>query len=175
MQTPIKLSKLPYCKTIDAFDFTALPSVDERRIRELLTLSIIDRKENILFLGSPGTGKTYLAVSIGMEAIARGYRTYFITAHDFVTQLRRADKDGRLEKSFVSFVKPTILIIDEMGYLKLGPNSAHYLFQVIVRRYEHAPIILTSNKSFGELWRNRGRPGVGDSDVELIIASLHHF
>jgi DNA replication protein DnaC len=81
IQTLIKLSKLPYRKTIDTFDFTAQPSVDERRIRELLTMSFIDRKENILFLGPPGIGKTHLAISIGMEAIAKGYKTYFITAH----------------------------------------------------------------------------------------------
>jgi DNA replication protein DnaC len=78
--------------------FAAQPSVDERRIRELLTLSFIDRKENILFLGPPGIGKTHLAISIGMEAIVRGYKTYFITAHDLVTQLRRA-QEGKLEKS----------------------------------------------------------------------------
>ncbi|MBE2911812.1 ATP-binding protein, partial [Anoxybacillus flavithermus] len=95
IQTLIKLSKLPYRKTIDTFDFTAQPSVDERRIRELLTLSFIDRKENILFLGPPGIGKTHLAISIGMEAIARGYKTYFITAHDLVNQLRRADQEGK--------------------------------------------------------------------------------
>jgi len=75
--------------------------VDERRIRELLTLSFIDRKENVLFLGPPGIGKTHLAISIGMEAIAKGNKTYFITAHDLVTQLRRADQEGKLEKSFV--------------------------------------------------------------------------
>jgi DNA replication protein DnaC len=91
--------------------------VDERRIRELLTLSFIERKENILFLGPPGIGKTHLAISIGMEATARGYKTYFMTAHDLVTQLRRADQEGKLEKKLRVFVKPTVLIIDEMGYL----------------------------------------------------------
>lgn len=171
IQTLIKLSKLPYRKTIDTFDFNALPSVDERRIRELLTLSFIDRKENILFLGPPGIGKTHLAISIGMEAIARGYKTYFITAHDLVTQLRKADQEGKLEKKLRVFVKPTVLIIDEMGYLKLDPNSAHYLFQVIARRYEHAPIILTSNKSFGE-WGEI----VGDSVLATAMLDrlLHH-
>ncbi|WP_256370920.1 IS21-like element helper ATPase IstB [Geobacillus sp. DSP4a] len=160
-----------YSKTIDTFDFTAQPSVDERRIRELLTLSFIDRKENILFLGPPGIGKTHLAISIGMEAIARGYKTYFITAHDLVNQLRRADQEGKLEKKLRVFVKPTVLIIDEMGYLKLDPNSAHYLFQVIARRYEHAPIILTSNKSFGE-WGEI----VGDSVLATAMLDrlLHH-
>lgn len=145
--------------------------MDERRIRELLTLSFIDRKENILFLGPPGIGKTHLAISIGMEAIAKGYKTYFITAHDLVNQLRRADQEGKLEKKLRVFVKPTVLIIDEMGYLKLDPNSAHYLFQVIARRYEHSPIILTSNKSFGE-WGEI----VGDSVLATAMLDrlLHH-
>ncbi|MFV9510099.1 IS21-like element helper ATPase IstB [Tepidibacillus sp. LV47] len=154
-----------------ALDFTAQPSVDERRIRELLTLSFIDRKENIFFLGPPGIGKTHLAISTGMEAIARGYKTYFITAHDLVTQLRRAAQEEKLEKKLRVFVKPTVLIIDEMGYLKLDPNSAHFLFQVIARRYEHAPIILTSNKSFGE-WGEI----VGDSVLATAMLDrlLHH-
>lgn len=171
IQMLIKLSKLPYRKTIDTFDFTTQPSVDERRIRELLTLSFIDRKENILFLGPPGIGKTHLAISIGMEAIARGYKTYFITAHDLVAQLRRTDQERKLEKKLRVFVMPTVLIIDEMGYLKLDPNSAHYLFQVIARRYEHAPIILTSNKSFEE-WGEV----VGDSVLATAMLDrlLHH-
>lgn len=171
IQTLIKLSKLPYHKTIDTFDFTAQPSVDERRIRELLTLSFIDRKENILFLGPPGIGKTHLAISIGMEAIAKGYKTYFITAHDMVTQLRKADQEGKLEKKLRVFVKPTVLIIDEVGYLKLNPNGAHYIFQVIARRYEQAPIILTSNKGFGE-WGEM----MGDTVLATAILDrlLHH-
>jgi len=102
-------------------------------------LSCIDRKENILFLGSPGIGKTHLAISIGMEAIARGYQTYFVTAHDLVTQLRRGGQEGKLEKKLRVFVKPTVLMIDEMGCLKLDPNSAHCLFLVITQRYEHTP------------------------------------
>lgn len=106
-----------------------------------------------------------------MEAIAGGYKTYFITAHDLVTQLRRADQEGKLEKKLRVFVKPTILIIDEMGYLKLNPNSAHYLFQVIARRYEHAPIILTSNKSFGEWGEIMGDSVLATAMLDRL---LHH-
>gem|GEM_PF-7101920 len=101
--------------------------MSERQIRELLTLSFIDRKENILFLGPPGIGKTHLAISIGMEAIARGYKTYFITAHDLVTQLRRAVKEGKLEKK---------LRIDEMLKEHSELSYAYFLKELFREIYQ---------------------------------------
>ncbi len=170
-KTLLKLSKLPFKKTIDEFHFDVQPSIDERRVRELMTLSFIKNKENPIFLGPPGIGKTHLAVSIGLEAISKGYKTYFISAHDLIIQLRKADTEGKLEKKLRSFVKPSLLIIDEMGYMKLGSGDAHFLFQVIARRYEQGSIILTSNKSFGE-WGDI----IGDSVIATAMLDrlLHH-
>ncbi|ERI05695.1 IS21-like element helper ATPase IstB [Aneurinibacillus aneurinilyticus] len=170
-QTLLKLSGFPFRKTLDEFQFEAQPTIDERRIRELMNLSFLESHENVLFLGPPGLGKTHLAISIGMEAISRGFKTYFISANDLVTQLRKADEDNRLERKIRTFMKPRILIIDEMGYLRLNTSSAHYLFQVISRRYERGSIILTSNKSFGE-WGEI----LGDSVIATAILDrlLHH-
>ncbi|MFT9846948.1 IS21-like element helper ATPase IstB [Aneurinibacillus sp. REN35] len=139
-QTLMKLAKLSFRKTIDEFDFTAQPTIDERRIRECLTLSFLKNCENLVFLGPPGIGKTHLAVSIGLQAIGAGYKTYFISAHDIVTQLRKADQENNLERKLRTFIKPSLLIIDEMGYMKLETTGAHYLFQVISRRYEKGAI-----------------------------------
>jgi DNA replication protein DnaC len=170
-KTLIKLSKLPFRKTLDEFDFTVQPSIDERQVKELMTLSFLKNHENPIFLGPPGIGKTHLAVSIGLQAISHGYKTYFISAHDLVSQLRKADLDQKLEKKLRSFVKPSLLIIDEMGYMKLDNHSAHYLFQVIARRYERGSIILTSNKSFGEWGDIIGDPVIATAMLDRL---LHH-
>lgn len=170
-KTLLKLSKLPFQKTIDEFDFSIQPSIDERRIKELMTLSFLKAKENPIFLGPPGLGKTHLAVSIGLQAISNGYKTYFISAHDLIIQLRKADVEGKLERKLRSLVKPSLLIIDEMGYMKLDIGDAHYLFQVIARRYERGSIILTSNKSFGEWEDIIGDPVIATAMLDRL---LHH-
>jgi DNA replication protein DnaC len=149
-KTLLKFAKFHYRKTMDQFDFTAQPDIDERRIGELINLSLLDAKENLIFLGSPGIRKTHLAVAIGMKTISRGLKTYFITLSDLVSQLKKAEQQDKLEKKIRVFVKPLVLIIDEIGFLNLDPKSAHYLFQVISRRYGRGSIILTSNKGFGE-------------------------
>ncbi len=112
-----------------------------------------------------------MAVSIGLEAISKGYKTNFISAHDLIIQLRKADIEGKLEKKFRSFVKPSLLIIDEMGYMKLDIGDAHFLFQVIARRYEQGSIFLTSNKSFGEWGDIIGDPVIATAMLDRL---LHH-
>ncbi|WP_427448963.1 IS21-like element helper ATPase IstB [Pedobacter suwonensis] len=169
--TLLKFARFPYRKTINQFDFTVQLDLDERRIRELMNLSFLDNKENLIFLGPPGIGKTHLAVAIGMEAITKGMKTYFITMSELVSQLRKAEQQGNLEKKIGSFIKPSVLIIDEIGYLNLDTQSAHYLFQVISRRYERGSIILTSNKGFGEWGEMVGDPIIATAMLDRL---LHH-
>ncbi|MDM5338169.1 ATP-binding protein [Fictibacillus enclensis] len=100
--------------------------------------------ENPIFLGPPGIGKTHLAVSICLQAISQGYKTYFVSAHDLIIQLRKADSDGKLEKKLRSFVKPRLLIIDEMGYMKLDIGDADYLNRLLLSS-ANAPVCGRSN------------------------------
>lgn len=170
-QTLLKLSRLPFKKTIDTFDFGRITGVTRRDIEDYMNLSFVEQNQNLIFLGPPGVGKTHLAVSIALEAIRQGLKTYFMTAQELVTSLQTADTQGKLEKKMRGLAKPSLLIIDEMGYLNLSDNGGHYLFQVISRRYENSSIILTSNKTFSQ-WGEV----LGDGIIATAILDrlLHH-
>ena len=140
-----KLAHFPFVKTLDQYDFSFQPSMDERLIRELATLRFIAHAENVVFLGPPGVGKSHLAIALGVAAIAQGQLVHFVSAGELaaLTPEQRPIK-------LVALTKPKLLIIDEMGYVPFDRPAAHFLFQLVSRRYERGSIILTSNKSYGE-------------------------
>jgi DNA replication protein DnaC len=161
----------PYNKGLDQFDFDFQPSIDERKLRELAGLAFLERKENVLFLGPPGVGKTHLAIALGTEAIVAGYSVYFVTVQELVAQFQRARDANKLKERMTLLIKPKLLILDEMGYLALDSFAATCMFQLVSERYEKGAIILTSNKSYGD-W--------GSIFADNVIASaildrlLHH-
>jgi DNA replication protein DnaC len=140
-----KLARFPFLKTVDQFDFSFQPSIDERRLRDLASLRFVAHAENLVFLGPPGVGKTHLAIALGLAAIAQGQHVHFLAAGE-LTVLTPEQMPGRL----AALCKPKLLIIDEMGYLPFDRPVANFLFQLVSRRYERGSIILTSNKSYGE-------------------------
>lgn len=149
IRTKTRLAHLPYHKTLDQFDFNFQPSIDKRLIRDFATLRFAEHKENLVFLGPPGVGKTHLAVSLGIEAIKQGHTVYFITAHDLVQTLQQAYLNNTIKRKIKTFTKPSLLIIDEIGYRKMDEAAAHFFFQIVSERYERGSIILTSNKTYG--------------------------
>jgi len=171
VRTRIKFAHFPFIKTIEQFDFSFQPSLDKRKVEELFTLRFIDNKENSIFLGPPGTGKTHLAISLGVKACYQGCRVYFTTVPDMITVLRASLADNSFERVLKSLTQPSLLILDEIGYLPLDREGSSLFFQLISKRYEKGSIILTSNKSFGE-W--------GNIFADTVIASaildrlLHH-
>lgn len=171
MQTRTRLARLPFQKTLDEFDFAFQPSVDERRMKDLATMRFLIHQENVLFLGPPGVGKTHLAVALGMEAIRQRHSVYFVTAHDLVEALVDAHTKGTIRRKLRMYTKPTLLIIDEIGYHKMHETGAHLFFQLIAERYKKGSIILTSNKSFSE-WGEI----FGDNVLATAILDrlLHH-
>ena len=119
LRARLQLAHLPFLKNFDQFDFGFQPSIDERQIQELRSLRFIHEASNVVFLGPPGVGKTHLSVALAEAAIQSGFGAYFMTAHDLVTDLGRAYREGRLDRRMRVYLAPKVLIIDEMGYLPL--------------------------------------------------------
>jgi DNA replication protein DnaC len=145
-----KLAHFPFLKTLDQFDFTAQPSINERHVKELATSRFVAHAENVLLLGPPGVGKTHLAIALGAAAIANGVSVYFLTVAELLDMVARDAKAGRLNQRLQLLGKPKLLILDEMGYFPLDPLAARFLFQLVSRRYTKGSMIITSNKSYGE-------------------------
>jgi len=162
VQRKMRQARFPFHKTLDEFDFVFQPSVNERQIRDLATMRFMAQAENILFLGPPGVGKTHLAVALGMCAILQGMSVLFYTLPDLIQQLTRDARTDRLNQRLQTLARPQLLILDEMGYFSLDKRSAHFLFQLVSRRYQRGSIILTSNKSYSE-W--------GDIFSDTVLAS----
>lgn len=146
----VKVANFPFLKEINEFDFSFQPSVDKIKIMDLMTLRFIEKAENVIFCGTPGVGKTNLAVSIGIEAAKHRYCVYFITFQDLISQLKKVSSENRLEARIKWFCRYKLLIIDELGYQKMDIDSANLFFNLIARRYERLSIIITTNSPFSK-------------------------
>jgi len=171
LQTRMRMAHFPYVKTLSQFEMAFQPSIDERQIKELQTLRFVHEAQNVIFLGPPGVGKPHLCIGLGMEAIRSGFTAYFMTTQDLVADLGRAARNGQLEKRLQVYLRPKVLIIDEMGYLPIDEMGATLLFQVVSARYERGSVLLTSNKSYRD-WRTI----FGDQVLATAVLDrlLHH-
>jgi DNA replication protein DnaC len=146
----LRFAHYPLDKRLSQFEFDFQPSIDRAVIAELSTLRFVEEHRNALFLGPPGVGKSHLAIALGIAATEAGYRTYFTTAADLVGSLSAAHLEGSWTSKMRTYTGPSVLVIDELGYLPMDATSAHWIFQVVSRRYERGSIVLTSNRGFGD-------------------------
>ncbi|WP_328465939.1 IS21-like element helper ATPase IstB [Actinoplanes sp. NBC_00393] len=167
----LRLSKLPHHKTLDDYDFAYQPDLDPRKVRDLATLAFVQAKANVALLGPPGVGKTHIAVSLAVAACRAGFTVYFTTLDDLVRQLKAADAIGRLTRKLRTYLRPAVLVIDEVGYQPLERPEANLVFQVISKRYEKGSTLLTSNKGFGEWGQVFGDEVLATAILDRL---LHH-
>lgn len=150
VQARIRAAGFPVTKDFDTFDFTAVPSLSKPKVLELARGDWIEQRTNTCLIGSPGTGKTHLAIALGLAACRQGKRVRFSTAAALVTRLEEAQKAYQLDRVLAQLDRVELLICDELGYLSFSRAGAELLFQVFADRYERRSLLVTSNLAFSE-------------------------
>ena len=167
----VKVANFPFIKTMDDFNFDFQPNINKKEMLELCNLGFLDNRENILFVGSSGVGKTHLATAIGICCAKSRNITYFITFENLMNQLKAAHHENRLEARLKFFARYRVLIIDEIGYMPIDIDSANLFFQLIARRYEKNSTIITTNTPFSKWGEIFGSSTLANAVLDRL---LHH-
>jgi DNA replication protein DnaC len=144
-------AKLPAHKTYEEFDFSFQPSIDKKMFNDALTCQFVREKRNVVFIGNPGTGKSHLSISLGIQALIKGFKVLFTPVSEMLYNLNASKADNSYYKKLDYYLEPHLLVLDELGFKKLPSYSADDFFEVISKRYEKGSVIITTNKSF-EQW-----------------------
>lgn len=171
IKAALRMARLPVMKTLAGFDFSFQPSLDKGRIMALAALDFIDRAETVHLLGPPGTGKSHLATALAVEAVRAGRSVYFIALADLIAILAKAEREGTLREKIRILCRPSLLVVDEIGYLPVTPGGGNLFFQLVNARYEKGAMILTSNRGFAEWGEVFGDAVVATA---LLDRLLHH-
>ena len=166
-----KAAKLPNMKQLEDFDFSFQPTIDKKLVNDLATCQFIKRKENAIFIGDSGTGKTHLSIAIALKALSRDYTVFFTTVSDLLYNLHLAKADSSYHRKLKQIVDYDLLILDELGFKQLPKYSTDDFFNVISKRYEHKSTIITTNKVIEE-WND-----IFDETVlttAIVDRLLHH-
>jgi DNA replication protein DnaC len=171
-QRRIKAARFPVVKALEQFDWSWPKKINRLQIQNLFRLQFITHKANVIFLGGVGLGKTHLASALAYQACLQGHRTLFASAADIINTLAAAQANHRLKVELPKYLRPAVLVIDEIGFMPIDKHGADLLFQVISQRYEKGAIILTTNKTF-KTW-----PSIFNNDSVITSAVLdrllHH-
>jgi DNA replication protein DnaC len=168
----IKSARFPMLKTLDEFQWSWPKKINRPQIQNLFRLAFIATQTNVILIGNVGVGKTHLSIALGHTACLHGHSVLFTTAVDIINTLAAAQSVGQLKREFQRYLKPAVLIVDELGYLPIDKHGADLLFQIISQRYERAPIVITTNRAYKH-W-----PQIFNNDSTLTSAILdrvlHH-
>ena len=172
IQRRVGLARFPVLKTLDQFDWGWPKKINRPQIQNLFRLRFIEDKANVVFISNVGLGKSHLSIALGHTACLRGYSVLLTTAVDIINSLSAAQTRGNLKRELHKYLQPTLLIVDELGYLPIDKHGADLLFQVISGRYKHGAIIISSNRAYKH-W-----PEIFNNDSTLTSALLdrllHH-
>lgn len=169
----VQKANFPYVKTLADFDFSFQPSLSRPVVEDLATMGFLERKENVVLVGSPGVGKTHIAVALGVEAVRCRKLTYFADCQRLVDDLRRAASKGQLERRMRFYAHLSLLILDELGYLGIDKEGADLLFQLVSRRYERRSTIVTTNVGIGAWAKVFGDPVTASAIADRICHHCH--
>ena len=169
----IKAAKFPATKSLDSFDFKAIPSLNKALTIELARCEFVDRRENIIALGPSGTGKTHVSLGLGLAACQKGLKVRFTTAAALVHDLIEAVDDRRLQRLQKGLAAHDLLIIDELGFVPLSKTGAELLFEIISQRYERGSIIITSNLPFDEWTEVFGSERLTGAILDRLTHHVH--
>jgi DNA replication protein DnaC len=165
IQTAMKTAGLPAAKTIDEYDFTFHPKLNKKQVMSLFDLDFIRQKENVIFLGPPGVGKTHLAISLAIKACYHGFKVYFTNMDTLMRKLKESQSKQK------AYLTSSLVVVDEVGYLPVDSKEAYLFFQFVSHRYERNSTIITSNKSFGDWQELFGDPVIATAILDRL---LHH-
>src|SRR3989442_3705285 len=167
----IRAARFPARKTLEEFDFTFQRSVRRQVVEHLGQLDFLHARENVVLLGPPGTGKTHLAITVGVRACLAGQRVAFATATEWVARLGDAKRQGQLEAELRRLGRVPLIVVDEVGYIPFDPEAANLMFSLVSARYERASVIVTSNKPFSAWGEIFGDEVVAAAMIDRLV---HH-
>lgn len=169
----VKAAHFPLSKTLEEFNFDFQPKLDVKLIKTLASCDFVERRENVIFVGQPGTGKTHLAIALGLKACEHGLDVRFTTVQDLAAQLRAAHADHTVEQRIDAFVEPDLVILDELGFTPLDRLLADAFYRIIASRYEKKSIIVTSNKSFESWAEVFPDPVIASAVLDRLVHHAH--